>query len=576
MALGKIGELLVSQGLISEDQLKGALAYRQSHKTRLSSSLVKLGHVNEQVLTTFLSREFGIPAVSLSNFKVSADLARLVPRVVCERHVLVPIAIENQKITVAISDPSHVSALDDVRFISGMDVHMVLATESSILNAIQNSYAEQASEDLKKVVRPLESDENTSGTAVLDIVVGRQTQDVENERVGEKPVIRLINKLFVEAIRRKASDIHLEPYETHSRVRFRIDGVLHDVMQVPQQLKVAVPARVKVMASMDISEKRLPQDGRLQVRSKDRKIDIRVSTLPTMYGEKVVMRLLDQGSTQPTLKELGFEGPQLKAFQQASRLPYGMVLVTGPTGSGKSTTLYGALSELNSEQVNISTVEDPVEYHMLGVNQVSVRESIGMGFASVLRSMLRQDPDIIMVGEIRDHETAEISIKAALTGHLVFSTLHTNDAPSTISRLVHMGVERFLITAAVTLIQAQRLVRRICEHCSIPDERVNEVQLLEAGTPKELIGTFQPKRGEGCMHCSKTGYRGRDGIFEVMVITESIRKLIISGASTDDIKRVAIENGMITLRQHAIQKLIRGATTLEEVLNNSRGDGEVF
>ncbi len=580
MSSGKLGELLLAQGIISQAQLKGALDHRASRRGgRLSSSLVTLGHVNEKVLATFLSKQYGIPAIALDEVQVSADLMKLVPISLCEKHGLVPLNLEGNRLTIAISDPTNVAAVDDVRFLCNRDVVVYIATESSIKGLLERTYNRAGGtidNTYNQGMIANESLDVEQAAGAIEFGKENDTVDVDREGVGEKPVIKLINKLLIEAIRRKASDIHIEPYEQMARVRLRIDGSLHEVMKLPPNLKVPTPARIKVMAQMDISEKRLPQDGRIQVRTKDRKIDIRVSTLPTIYGEKVVMRLLDQGEHVPNLVGIGFEEDQLKLFAKAARQPYGMILVTGPTGSGKSTTLYAALSELNQPDVNISTVEDPVEYNIAGVNQIHVKESIGLTFAAALRSLLRQDPDVVMVGEIRDQETAEIAIKAALTGHMVFSTLHTNDAPSTITRLLHMGIEPFLITAALTLVQAQRLVRTNCEKCAAADPKVTKEMLVEAEVPDSWMGSIKVKRGKGCDYCGGTGYKGRQGIFEVMYLTEKIRDLIVKGANTDALRLRAIQEGMTTLRQSALLKLYRGQTTLEEVLNNSRPDGDMI
>ncbi len=572
MSNGKLGEILVAQGLVKPDHLRAALAEAQRSKGRLGSTLVRLGHINEKVLATFLARQYGITAISLDDVSVSPELAKLVSKNLCERHGLVPIGVENNRLSIAISDPTNVSAVDDVRFMCNMDVNIFIAAESSIKALIERAYS-AGSEDLQKAIDPITDDDGSSSS--LEVGVGKQgAEEIEGEQLGEKPVIRLINKLFLEAIRRKSSDIHIEPFEQYSRVRFRIDGALHEIMRLPVQVKAAVPARIKVMSQLDISEKRLPQDGRIQVRTKTGKIDIRVSVLPTIFGEKVVMRLLDQGSSTPDLAKMGFEEEQLKVFHRAASQPYGMLLVTGPTGSGKSTTLYAALSSLNTTDVNISTVEDPVEYNMNGINQVQMKEAIGLNFAAALRSLLRQDPDIVMVGEIRDHETAEIAIKAALTGHMVFSTLHTNDASSTVSRLLHMGVEPFLITASLLLVQAQRLIRINCEHCRVPDTKVSREDLMAAEVPENWLDGFTAVRGKGCDKCGKTGYRGRRGIYELMYFNERLRNLIVKGANADELKLAAIEEGMITLRRSGIMKLYRGDTTLEEVLGNSRPDGD--
>lgn len=577
MSRGKLGELLIAEGLLTPDQLTSAQEHKTKFRTPLTSSLVQLGHVNENVLATFLSKQYGIPAVSLEEIETPTELFKLVPLSICEKHGVLPLSLENGKVNIAISDPTNVTAIDDIRFVTNMDVEVFIATPSAIKMVLERAYASQGSEQLNREVKNLNRSVSSEVTGAIEVAsLEREAIAVEEEGAGEKPVIRLINRLFVESIRKKASDIHIEPFENYSRVRIRVDGSLFEIMRLPPQLRAAVPQRIKVMATMDIGEKRLPQDGRIQLKTKDRQIDVRVSTLPTVFGEKVVLRLLDQGNSTPNLEKSGFEEEQIKLFREAARQPYGMVLVTGPTGSGKSTTLYGILSELNNSDSNISTVEDPVEYNMAGVNQVQMKDSIGLNFASALRSLLRQDPDIIMVGEIRDQETAEIAVKAALTGHMVFSTLHTNDAPSTISRLLHMGLEPFLITAALTLVQAQRLVRVICENCKDVDEKVTPEMLLAAEVPKEWLDQFKPMRGKGCDRCAGTGYRGRLGIFEVMLLTEDLRSRIIKGANADQLKRFAVDDGMLTLRQSALMKLFRGTTTLEEVLNNSRPDNDLL
>ncbi|MBY0371439.1 type IV-A pilus assembly ATPase PilB [bacterium] len=577
MSAGRLGDLLVARGLITANQLKDAVELRKQNQTRLSAALIQLGHVNENVLVTFLSQQYGIPAVSLDEMEVDEEVTKLVPVNLCEKHCLVPIEVEGNHLNIAISDPTNVAAVDDLRFLCNMEVNVFLATESAIKGLTQRMYqsAAEGPSDAPISIDDFNNDEDEK-TGLIEVNSGDKKDAHEvDQTLSDKPVIRLINKLFVEAIRRKASDIHVEPYENYLRVRFRVNGSLLEVMRLPAQMKAATPARIKVMAQLDISEKRLPQDGRLQVKTKDKKIDIRVSVLPTIFGEKVVMRILDQGNVAPDIKGIGFEEEQARAFIKACQQPYGMLLVTGPTGSGKSTTLYAALSAVNGQDVNISTVEDPVEYNMGGVNQTQARENIGLTFATALRSLLRQDPDIVMVGEIRDTETAEIAIKASLTGHMVFSTLHTNDAPSTISRLVHMGIEPFLITASVILVQAQRLIRVNCEKCKEPDPRPTRENLIEAEVPEHWLETLQPMRGKGCEKCGGTGFTGRRGIFEVMPMSERLRTLIIKGANADDLKKAAIEDGMLTLRQHALIKFYRGETTLEEVLNNSRPDGDL-
>jgi len=570
MSAGKLGALLVSKGLITNEQLNSAVALQAQEKTRLGSSLVKLGHVNENVLISFLSTQYGISAVSLEGIEIDKELTELIPKSICLKHGMIPVSREGNRITMAISDPTNISAIDDVRFMTNLEVAVVLATESGIHQALSSIYQEP--ENAMSAVEEFADNEKTN----VGIQVQSQSESIDSERVDSKPVIKLINKIFLEAIRRKVSDIHLEPFEQYTRVRFRIDGSLHEIMKIPVQFRPMVPARIKVMSNLDISEKRLPQDGRIQIRTKERTLDVRVSLVPTIHGEKVVMRLLDQGGSTPDVSQVGMEPQQLELFKKAAEQPYGMILVTGPTGSGKTTTLYAALSGLNTPDVNISTAEDPVEYTLLGINQVHVKESIGMTFAGALRSFLRQDPDIIMVGEIRDQETAEISVKAALTGHMVFSTLHTNDAPSTVSRLRHMGLEPFLITAAVTLIQAQRLVRMLCPHCKEPDPSITQEMLVEAEMTPELLEVCTPMKPKGCDKCAKTGYKGRRGIFEVLAMDEDIRNLVVRGATADEIKKVAVSKGMLTLRRSALLKLSRGETTLHEVLNNSRPDGDLI
>jgi len=578
MSAGKLGELLIAQGHITRDQLNSAIQHKQETKTRLSSSLVHLGHINEKVLATFLSKQYGLTAISLEDVQVPEEASRLVPVSLCDRHCLAPLSLEGNRLSIAISDPTNVAAVDDVRFLCNLDVTVYIATESAIRALVERTYS-QASSQIDTGNDMMETGDDGDPEAAIEVAKSQNAAEPHELDGGAdlgKPVIRIINKIFVEAIRRKASDIHIEPFETHSRVRFRVDGALFEVMRIPPQMRTAMPARIKVMANLDISEKRLPQDGRIQVKTRSSKIDIRVSVLPTMFGEKVVMRILDQGNKTPSLLQMGFEEAQLQTFKKAAGQPYGMVLVTGPTGSGKSTTLYAALSELNTADVNISTVEDPVEYNMVGINQVQMKDGIGLTFAASLRSLLRQDPDIILVGEIRDQETAEIAIKASLTGHMVFSTLHTNDAPSTISRLLHMGIEPFLITASLTLVQAQRLIRVNCEKCIAPDPKVTKAMLKEAELPENWLQTIKPMRGTGCDRCGNTGYKGRRGIYEVMYMTEQLREMVVKGANADQLKKVAIDHGMMTLRQAGLTKLYRGETTLEEVLNNSRPDGDIF
>lgn len=573
MAAGKLGDLLVKHGMVSRDQLRQAIDHARANKLRLGTALVQMGHVNEGVFANFLAKLYGLSVVSLDGLSVSQDILELVPLSLAEKHMFVPISMNGNTLTIAVADPTNVACVDDIRFLCNMDVSVHIAPETAIRDALYRIYG--GGDPGKQIQTEFDPDRAAENTGVIEIGTKEEEHEVDSDLSGDKPVIKLMNTLFVEAIRRKASDIHIEPYAEFSRVRFRVDGTLHEVMRIPLAMRHSVPARIKVMASLDISERRLPQDGRIQVKTKKRKIDVRVSIIPTIIGEKVVMRILDQGDNTPSLIAIGFEESQYRLFKAAADQPYGMILVTGPTGSGKSTTLYAALSELNRADVNISTVEDPVEYKMPGVNQVQMKEAIGLSFAAALRSLLRQDPDVIMVGEIRDAETAEIAIKAALTGHMVFSTLHTNDAPSTISRLTHMEIEPFLITAALTLVQAQRLIRVNCSNCLVDDTTVTKEQLLAAEMPRNWLDSARPKRGKGCERCGNTGYKGRKGVFEVMALSETIRELVIKGGTADELKRAAIKNGMITLRQSAMIKLYRGETTLDEVLNNTRPDGDL-
>ena len=566
----RLSDLLLQSGMISPQELSNALQQSQQERRRLLHVLTDPGHINEQKLIAFLSRQYGIAAVSLRGVSIPSDLLQKVARSFCERHCVLPLAREGQKVLVAISDPTDMAAIDDIRFLFGTEVQVVLSAPSEIKSAIAEAY-KNSSTEWSKMIHPMQQD---SSLGTLEVQNLDAPQDIETDDHDEKPVIRLINKLILEGIQRRASDIHVEPFEGFSRVRFRIDGSLHEVMRLPTHVRQSVPSRIKIMAQMDISEKRLPQDGRIQVKTAQTKMDIRVSSLPTLFGEKMVLRLLDQSQKTPDLEDLGFEQDQLKIFEKGVKQPYGMVLVTGPTGSGKSTTLYAALSKSNGLDTNISTVEDPVEYNMTGINQVQMRESIGLSFATVLRAFLRQDPDVIMVGEVRDQETAEIAVKAALTGHLVYSTLHTNDAASSITRLLHLKVEPFLITAAVVLIQAQRLVRVVCSHCKQADARITVQQLREAEVPEDWLRQVTPVRGKGCEQCQNTGYFGRQGIFEIMPMTESLRALILQNANHSAIKKQAMQEGMRTLRQSALHKFAQGLTTLDEVLNNSKPDNK--
>ena len=565
--MSRLGELLVRENLISLSQLQKAQEEQRKSGARLGYSLTKLGILDEQELTTFLSKQYGVPSINLADFEISPDVLTLVPAELAKRHQLLPVNRAGATLIVAMSDPSNIYAIDDLKFRTGLNIEVVVASEVAIDEAITRYYEKQVTYD--DVLGDIDADAvevGGDGDDSLNVV------DLEKAS-GEAPVIKLCNVILLNAIKKRASDIHIEPYEKYFRVRYRIDGVLYEEQPpLPLKLKNAVTSRVKIMASLDISERRLPQDGRIKLKlGKDKEMDFRVSVLPTLFGEKIVLRLLDKSNLQLDMTKLGFEEKQLADFMKAIHQPYGMVLVTGPTGSGKTTSLYSALQELNKTTRNISTAEDPVEYNLLGINQVQMHEDVGLNFATALRSFLRQDPNIIMVGEIRDFETAEIAVKAALTGHLVLSTLHTNDAPSTISRLLNMGVEPFLVTASVNLILAQRLARKICVDCKQPVE-ANVKAIVDLGVKPEVAQKIQLFKGSGCRTCSNTGYKGRIALYEVMPFNEPLKELVLQGASTTEVKAEAIRGGMKSLRMSGIEKLTQGITTVEEVLRVSVAD----
>jgi len=563
---GRLGELLMSNGLITPQQLEEALQEQKFSGNKLGSSLVKLGFISEKNLVSFLSRHYGVPAIDLNEVQVDPETMKMIPEDVIFKYQAIPIKRIGSTLRVAMSDPSNILAIDDIKFLAGCHVEVFVSTESAIKTAIDRfSDPSQSLSDIMDTIEEGERMELLDDSEDVDVSELQQASE-------DAPVIKLVNLILNEAIKRQASDIHIEPYEKIFRVRLRIDGVLYEFMRPPMKLKNAIISRVKIMSKMDIAERRLPQDGRIKVKlGKEKEMDFRVSVLPTLFGEKVVLRLLDKSTLQLDMTKLGFEENPLREFKEAIHKPFGMVLITGPTGSGKTTSLYSALSELNQITDNISTAEDPVEYNLMGINQVQIHEEIGLSFANCLRSFLRQDPDIIMVGEIRDFETAEIAIKAALTGHLVLSTLHTNDAPSTISRLLNMGIEPFLVASAVNLIVAQRLARKICEACR-GVVQVSQQMLLNLGvSPDELHG-FTCYKGSGCPRCNQTGYKGRVALYEVLPVRDEIRELILQGGSAGEIKKGAIQLGMKTLRQAALQKLREGITTVEEVLKTTVED----
>ena len=565
MANNRLGELLVRNNLISESQLAKALEDQKVQGGRLGTSLIKLGFVKEEELSAFLSRQYGVPSINLHEFEIDPAVIRLVPAEVAQKYQVIPINRAGSTLIVAMSDPSNIFAIDDIKFMTGYNVEVVVAPDASIKQAIDKYYDQSASFD--EVMGDLED---------IDLELVDEEDDVDVgalEKASEDaPVVKLVNLILTDAIKRKASDIHIEPYEKSFRVRYRIDGILYEVMKPPMKLKAAITSRLKIMAEMDIAERRLPQDGRIKIKLPGGKdMDYRVNCLPTLFGEKICLRLLDKSNLQLDMTKLGYEPEALEHFKREIHKPFGMVLVTGPTGSGKTVSLYSALSELNKTTENISTAEDPVEFNFAGINQVQMHEEIGLNFASALRAFLRQDPDIIMIGEIRDFETAEIGVKAALTGHLVLSTLHTNDAPSTINRLLNMGIEPFLVSSAVNLITAQRLGRRVCQECKEVQE-IPKQQLIDAGVPPEDVDAYVCQAGRGCSTCNDTGYKGRVGIYQVMPMFEELREMILAGANTAEIKRESMRLGIKTMRQSALTKLKEGMTSFEEVLRSTIAD----
>jgi type IV pilus assembly protein PilB len=563
----RLGDLLVREKIITPDQLEKALKAQRDAgpNARLGSVLVTLGFVSDEEVTNFLSRQYGVPAINLQYFEIDSSVVKLIPEETAKRYQILPLSRVGASLTIAMVDPTNVFAMDDIKFMTGFNIEPVVASESAIMDAIDKAYSHPAAEaNVDELLASMGDEPDVELQAEQDQM---DLSELEKS-ADEAPIVKLVNIILTDAVKRGASDIHVEPYEKEYRVRFRIDGVLQHIMSPPMKLKDAITSRIKIMSKMDISEKRLPQDGRImlkmQIGGKKKQLDFRVNCLPTLWGEKVVLRLLDKENLRLDMTKLGFEPESLEKFQRAVLKPYGMVLVTGPTGSGKTNTLYSSISLLNKPDTNILTAEDPVEFQLHGVNQVQMKESIGLNFAAALRAFLRQDPNIILVGEIRDFETAEIAIKASLTGHLVLSTLHTNGAPETISRLMNMGIEPFLVATAVHLICAQRLVRRICQECKeqVP---MSPQALMEAGYGAEESKTVKIYKGKGCSNCNGSGYKGRAGLYEVMEVDDEIRELILIGASSAELKKKAMERGMITLRRSGLRKVMDGVTTLEEI-----------
>ncbi len=567
--------MLLKARLITEEQLNEAVRIQKLEGKRLGSVLLKLGYINEESLITFLSRQYNAPAINLTDHKIDTNLLKLVPYETAKKFQLIPISKDGAALRIAVVDPSNNFAIDEVRFLTGMKISVHVAAESAIMDSIEKYYPRRdtakASAGAAPKGKPVESMElddmnKIIGSALDELTVVEEKEDKDAPREMDAPIVKLVNGILMNAINTRASDIHIEPAETLLRVRYRVDGVLQPVLKLPVKMKNALTSRIKIMSHLDISERRLPQDGRIKLKfGEDREIDFRVSTLPTLWGEKIVMRLLDKSNLQLDLTRLGFDEKPLQDFLDAIEKPYGMILVTGPTGSGKTTTLYSALSQLNKPGVNIMTAEDPVEYNFFGINQVQIKDDIGLNFASALRSFLRQDPDVIMVGEIRDFETGEIAVKAALTGHLVLSTLHTNDAPSTVTRLINMGIEPLIVSASVVLVIAQRLARKICPKCK-EEQKISEAALRKAGLAPERISGASCSIGLGCPECNNTGYKGRVALYEVMPVKDELKELILQGASSAELKKEAIRLGMATLRQSGLKKVLEGVTSMEEVL----------
>jgi type IV pilus assembly protein PilB len=562
----RIGELLVKENLLTTEQLRQARDAARDGGDRLGAQITKLGYLQETELTDFVAKQYGVPSIDLDDFEIDPAVIQLIPEEVAVKHTVLPVNRAGSTLILATADPSNIVAIDDIKFLTGYNVEVVVAADDAIKRAVDRYYDQNMG--LDEVMLGFDDEDIDVVHDEDDVDVGELAKESE-----DAPVVKLVNLILTDAVKRNASDIHIEPYEKNFRARYRIDGVLYEVMKPPLKLKNAITSRIKIMSQLDIAERRLPQDGRIKLKmGRGREMDFRVSVLPTLFGEKTVMRLLDKSNLQLDMTKLGFESGQLEAFQDCIHRPYGMVLVTGPTGSGKTTTLYSALSELNKTTENISTAEDPVEFNLEGINQVQMHEDIGLNFAAALRSFLRQDPDIIMVGEIRDFETAEIAVKAALTGHMVLSTLHTNDAPSTVNRLLNMGIEPFLVSSSVNCIVAQRLARRVCEECKEADPTVIAEGMIDAGMVEDLARSFTPVKGRGCRTCSETGFKGRVALYEVMELGEELKEFVLNGASAIELKREAIRLGMQTLRQSALKKLSEGTTTLGEVLRVSAAD----
>jgi type IV pilus assembly protein PilB len=559
----RLAQVLVQEGLLTREQLVQAQTEQRASKCRLPYAVVKLGMASEIEVTKLLARQYRMPAVDLQRFEVDARILKLIPPDVAQKHVVVPLKREGRTLTVALADPTDIGLLEDLKFITRYDLFPVLAGEFTLRALIEKHYGNVAEQQFADILKELEQEEGD-----VEVVAEEEEEAATQAQIDDAPVVKLVEGILKNAVQRGASDIHIEPFEHEIRVRYRIDGALQEIMKPPFKMKAALTSRVKILSHLNIAERRVPQDGRLKLKMGTRVIDFRVSTLPVLFGEKIVLRILDKGNLTLDLQKFGFEPKAEADLMKAILNPYGMVLVTGPTGSGKTTTLYSCLQRINTEEVNIMTAEDPVEYNLHGINQVLVRNEIGLTFASALKAFLRQDPNIIMIGEIRDLETGGIAIKAALTGHLVLSTLHTNDAPSTITRMIDMGVEAFNVASAVNLVVAQRLVRRVCKHCS-EVVTYREEELKSLSDDLDAIRHIEFRRGKGCETCGGLGYKGRAGLYEVMALSPELRRSILRGDSVADLRETAVREGMLTLRMDGIKKIERGVTTLEEVVKET-------
>jgi type IV pilus assembly protein PilB len=564
----KIGEFLLSDGKITQEQLDTALELQKKQPGKLGSVLIKQGYITEEDIAQVLSKQFGYPSINLSKFDIGDKVLELIKPDMARKHIIMPVHRIGSILTLAMADPSNLFIQEEIRFSTNLRIQAVISPESSILEAIDRYYGNATGIEAQKFLEEIELGDEGS----IEVIEEDEEEDYLGDLDEDAPAIKLVNLTFRDAISQKVSDIHFEPYEKSFRVRFRSDGILHEYMTPPMNLKNKILSRLKLIAGIDIAEKRLPQDGRiktkLDINGNKKTVDMRVSSLPTIYGEKVVIRILDKDNLMLDMTKLGFEVQSLEKFERNIKEPWGIVLVTGPTGSGKTNTLYSAISKLNSEDINIMTAENPVEFNLFGINQVNIKESIGLTFPASLRSFLRQDPDVILVGEIRDFETADIAIKASLTGHMVLSTLHTNDAPSTIARMINMGIEPFLVASAVRLVVAQRLIRRLCKNCK-REVKIPMQTLIDIGFPPEEAKQIVVYEPNGCPKCHNSGYKGRVGLYEVMELDEELKEQIMLGVSTAELRQKSKEKGMLTLRMSGLEKIKAGLTSIEEVLRET-------